>query len=65
MSGKNINFDDEKIKKISFYRNKKINNIEVIDLNNILVSKKQPYGTNILTNTLSNTLIMILLDHNA
>ena len=45
MSGKNINVDDEKIKKISFYRNKKINNIEVIDLSNILVSKKQPYGT--------------------
>ena len=45
MSGKNINFDDKKIKRSSFYKNKKINNIEDIDVNNILVSKKGPYGT--------------------
>ena len=44
MSGKNINFDDKKIKRSSFYK-KKINNIEKIDVNNILVSKKEPYGT--------------------
>ena len=45
MSRKNINFDDKKIKKSSFYKNKKINNIEDIDVNNILVSKKEPYST--------------------
>ena len=45
MSGKNINFNDKKIKRSSFYKNKKINNIEDIDVNNILVSKKEPYGT--------------------
>ena len=45
MSGKNINFNDKKIKKSSFYKDKKINNIEEIDVNNILVSKKEPYGT--------------------
>ena len=45
MSGKNINFDDKKIKRSSFYKNKKINNTEDIDVNNILVSKKEPYGT--------------------
>ena len=45
MSGKNINFDDKKIKRSSFYRNKKINNIEDVDVNNILASKKEPYGT--------------------
>ena len=44
MSGKNINFDDKKIKKSSFYKGKKINNIEDIDVNNILVSKKESYG---------------------
>ena len=44
MSGKNINFDDEKIRKSTFYKNKKINNIEDIDVNNILVSKKEAYG---------------------
>ena len=44
MSGKNINFHDKKIKKSIFYKNKAINNIEDIDVNNILVSKKEPYG---------------------
>ena len=45
MSGKNINFDDKKIKRSSFYKNNKINNIQDIDVNNILVSKKEPYST--------------------
>ena len=44
MSGKNINFDDKKIKKSIFYKNKTINNNEEIDINNILVSEKEPYG---------------------
>ena len=44
MSGKNINFNDKKIKKSIFYKNKTINNIEEIDVNNILVSKKESYG---------------------
>ena len=44
MSGKNINFGDKKIKKSIFYKNKTINNIENINVNNILVSKKEPYG---------------------
>ena len=45
MSGKNIDFDDKKIKKSSFYKNKKIYSTGDIDLNNILVSKKESYGT--------------------
>ena len=45
MSEKNINFSDKKIRKSDFYKNKKINNIEDIDVDNILVSKKEPYGT--------------------
>ena len=44
MSGKNINFNDKKIKKTIFYKNKAINNIEEIDVNNILVYKKESYG---------------------
>ena len=43
MSGKNINFNDKKIRKSNFYKNKKLNNIEDIDFNNILVSKKESY----------------------
>ena len=45
MSGKNMNFDNKKIKRGGFYKNKTINNIEDIDVNNILVSKKEPYRT--------------------
>ena len=44
MSGKNINFDDKKFRKSIFYKKKTINNTENIDINNILVSKKEPYG---------------------
>ena len=45
MSVKNINFDDKKIKKSDLYKNKKINEIDDINVNNILVSKKELYGT--------------------
>ena len=43
MSGKKINFDDKKIKRSSFYKNKKINNIEDIDVNNILTKRAIQY----------------------
>ena len=42
MSGKTINFNDKKIKKSDFYKNKKVFQIENINVNNILVSKKEP-----------------------
>ena len=45
MSGKSINFNDKKIKKSDFYENKRITRIEDIDVNKILVSKKEAYGT--------------------
>ena len=45
MSEKNIRFDDKKIKKSIFYKNKRIYSTDDIDVNNILVSKKEPYGT--------------------
>ena len=44
MSGSSINFDHKKIKKSEFYKNKKIFNINDIDVNKILVSKKEKYG---------------------
>ena len=44
MSGKNINFGDKKIKRSTFYKNKKIYSTDDIDVNNILVSKKESYG---------------------
>ena len=45
MSGKSINFDDKNINKSSFYKNKKIFSLNDIDVNKILVSKKESYGT--------------------
>ena len=44
MSRKSINFEDEKISKSNFHKNKKLFEIEDIDINNILVSKKESYG---------------------
>ena len=45
MNGKNINFDDKKISKSEFYKNKRVFQIDDTDVNKILVSKKEPYGT--------------------
>ena len=45
MNGKDINLDNKNIKKSNFYnKNIKIFNIDDIDVNNILVSKKEQYG---------------------
>ena len=33
MSGKNVNFEDKKIKKSDLYKNKKVTNIDDIDAN--------------------------------
>ena len=48
MSGNSINFDNKKIKISDFYKNKnkKIFNIDYIDVNKIIVSKKEQYGKN-------------------
>ena len=45
MSGKSISFDNKNIKKSDFYKNKKLFKIEDIDINKILVSKKESYVT--------------------
>ena len=44
MKGNSINFDNKNIEKSDFYnKNKKIFNIDNIDANKILVSKKEQY----------------------
>ena len=45
MTGENIYFSDKKIEKSELYKNKKVNSIDDVDVNKILVSKKEPYGT--------------------
>ena len=44
MSAENINFDDKKIKTSDFSKNKKPFKIDDIDVNKILVSRKESYG---------------------
>ena len=44
MNKNNINFNNNKIKKSNFCKNKKIFDINDIDVNKILVSKKEKYG---------------------
>ena len=43
MNRKNIIFNDKKFKKSNFYKNKKPSKIDDIDVNKILVSKKESY----------------------
>ena len=42
---KNINFEDKKTKKREFYKNQKVFQIDYIDVDKILVSGKELYGT--------------------
>ena len=42
MRGKNINFDDKKIRKSDFYKSKKVFQIDDTDVKKILISKKEP-----------------------
>ena len=37
--------ETKEITKSDFYKNKKVDKIDDIDVNNILVSKEEPYGT--------------------
>ena len=41
ISGKNIIFNDKKISKSNFYKNKKLSRMENIDVDKILISKKE------------------------
>ena len=43
MSGKNIISDDKKINKSNFYKKEKLFNIYDIDVDKIIISKKESY----------------------
>ena len=62
MSGKNLNFGDKKINKSSFCENEELFKIDDIDVNKILVSKKEPYGKKAHLNTSLDIMIMTSLD---
>ena len=57
--------ESKKIKKCNFYKNKKVIKIDNIDANKILVSKEEPYSSKILSNTLLDTMMMMLSYHYA
>ena len=44
MNRKSINLNNKKVRKNNFYKNIKVFQIDDIDADNILVSKKEPYG---------------------
>ena len=62
MSGKNINFNDKKIKKSAFYKNKTTNSIKDIKLTIYQFLKKSHMAIKIQLNTLLDITIMMLLD---
>ena len=64
MSGKIIIFNNEKIKKINFYKNKKMSKINNIDINEISISKKESYGKKAHLNTSLDIMMMMSLNHN-
>ena len=63
MNENSIYFNNKNIKKSDYNRNKKIFNIDDIDVNKILVSKKNNMVNIIHLNTLLGIMIMMLLYH--
>ena len=63
MNGKNINFDNKKIQKSKFYKNKKAFQINDVDAIKLLVSEKEPYAQRTHLNTLLDIIVMMLFDH--
>ena len=63
MNGKNIIFDEKKINKSSFYKNKKLFIIDDVYVNKILTSIKEAYGLKARLNTLLDIIIKKKLDH--
>ena len=63
MSGKSIKFDDKKVNKSNFYKNKKLFSLNETEVNKILVSKKESYCTKISLNTSLDIMVVMLLDH--
>ena len=64
MNGKNIEFNDKKNLKSNFYnKSKKIFNIDDIEVNKILVPKKEQYGKYNSSKYFTGYNITVLLDH--
>ena len=62
MSGRNIIFNDKRISKSNFYKKKKPSKIDEIDVDKILLSKRESYGKKGLLKYLD-IMITMSLDH--
>ena len=62
MSGKNIIFDDKKVKKSDFYKNKKVIEVDDTDVNKYQFQKKN-HMLQISQLNISLDIMMMLLDH--
>ena len=62
MSGKHIIFHDNKINKSNFYKNKKLFDVYEMEVDKILISKKQSYGKKAHLNTFFDIMIMMSFD---
>ena len=63
MGENNITFNDRKINKSTFYRTKRLFDIDDIDVNKILIYKKELYGKEVCLNTSSDTMITMIFVH--
>ena len=63
MSGKSIIFEDKKINKGNFYKNKSLFNIHDLDVNKILVSEKNHMVQKIQLNTSLDIMMIMSLGH--
>ena len=64
MRRKNIISDEKKINESNFYRDKKLFKTDDINVNKILVSKKEPYGKKKAhLDTLLDKMILMTLNH--
>ena len=62
MSGKNIIFDDKKINKSRFYKNKKVFNIYEMEVDKTLILKIEPYSKKAHLNIFLDIMMMMPLD---
>ena len=63
MGGKEIDFRDKKINKKDIYSNKKLFKIKDIDINKILTSEAEPYGSKNNTKNTFLEIVLMSLDH--
>ena len=63
MGGKEIDFRDKKINEKDIYNNKKLFKIKDIDINKILTSEAEPYGSKNNTKSTLLEIVLMSLDH--